>query len=32
VHVRDGVIESMGPPDAMFGAGASPAFRAFLAH
>jgi ABC-type histidine transport system ATPase subunit len=32
VHVRDGVIESMGPPAQMFGPDASPAFRAFLAH
>ena len=32
VHVRDGVIESMGPPALMFGADASPVFRAFLSH
>jgi ABC-type histidine transport system ATPase subunit len=32
VHVRDGVIESMGPPAMMFGPDASPAFRAFLSH
>jgi ABC-type histidine transport system ATPase subunit len=32
VHLRDGVVESMGPPDQMFGADASPVFRAFLAH
>lgn len=32
VHVRDGVIEAMGPPALMFGPDASPAFRAFLAH
>ena len=31
VHVREGVIESMGPPEMMFGEGASPAFRAFCA-
>ena len=31
VHVREGVIESMGPPGVMFGEGASPAFRAFCA-
>jgi ABC-type histidine transport system ATPase subunit len=31
VHLRDGVIESIGPPAAMFGADASPVFRAFLA-
>jgi ABC-type histidine transport system ATPase subunit len=30
VHVRDGTIESMGPPAMMFGANASPVFRAFL--
>ncbi|WP_353230496.1 amino acid ABC transporter ATP-binding protein [Novosphingobium sp.] len=30
VHVRDGAIESMGPPEAMFGPDASPVFRAFL--
>ena len=32
VHVRDGVIESMGPPAHMFSADASTPFRAFLAH
>ena len=32
VHIRDGVIEAMGPPALMFGPDASPAFRAFLAH
>jgi len=32
VHVRDGVIESMGPPAMMFGPDASPMFRAFLSH
>jgi ABC-type histidine transport system ATPase subunit len=32
VHVRDGVIESMGPPALMFGVDASPVFRAFLSH
>lgn len=31
VHVREGVIESMGPPGVMFGPGASAAFRAFCA-
>lgn len=31
VHVRDGVIESAGPPAQMFGPDASPVFRAFLA-
>lgn len=30
VHVREGRIESMGPPAQMFGPDASPAFRAFL--
>jgi ABC-type histidine transport system ATPase subunit len=30
VHVRDGVIESMGPPALMFGPAASPVFRGFL--
>jgi ABC-type histidine transport system ATPase subunit len=30
VHVRDGVIESVGPPSMMFGPDASPVFRAFL--
>lgn len=30
VHVRDGVIESMGPPAVMFGADASAVFRGFL--
>ena len=32
VHIRDGVIEAMGPPALMFGPDASSAFRAFLAH
>jgi len=32
VHLRDGVIESSGPPAQMFGADATAAFRAFLAH
>ena len=30
VHVRDGVIESMGPPGVMFGADATAVFRGFL--
>jgi ABC-type histidine transport system ATPase subunit len=30
VHVREGVIESMGPPAHMFGPDASPVFRGFL--
>lgn len=31
IHVRDGVIESSGPPEMMFGPDASAAFRSFLA-
>ncbi len=32
VHLRDGLIESSGPPGLMFGPDASAAFRTFLAH
>jgi ABC-type histidine transport system ATPase subunit len=32
VHLRDGLVESSGPPQHMFGSDASAAFRAFLAH
>jgi len=30
--MREGLIDSMGPPQDMFGAGASPAFRQFIGH
>ncbi|PYE86760.1 ABC transporter ATP-binding protein [Phyllobacterium leguminum] len=32
VFMREGLIESSGAPDAMFGTGASPAFRQFIGH
>ncbi|MBN9243243.1 MAG: ATP-binding cassette domain-containing protein [Mesorhizobium sp.] len=30
--MREGLVDSMGPPQEMFGAGASPAFRQFIGH
>ncbi|MDL2408451.1 ATP-binding cassette domain-containing protein [Rhizobium calliandrae] len=32
VFMREGLIESSGPPQEMFGGGASPAFRQFIGH
>jgi cystine transport system ATP-binding protein len=32
VFMRQGVVDSSGPPDDMFGSGASPAFRQFIGH
>ncbi|MDL2402015.1 ABC transporter ATP-binding protein [Rhizobium mayense] len=32
VFMREGLIESSGPPQEMFGSGASPAFRQFIGH
>ncbi len=32
VFMRDGIIDSSGAPEDMFGAGASPAFRQFIGH
>jgi octopine/nopaline transport system ATP-binding protein len=32
VFMKEGLIESTGTPDAMFGSGASPAFRQFIGH
>jgi octopine/nopaline transport system ATP-binding protein len=30
--MREGLVDSMGPPQEMFGDGASPAFRQFIGH
>jgi len=32
IFMKEGQIESSGAPEAMFGAGASPAFRQFFGH
>ncbi len=32
IFMREGLVESSGPPEEMFGAGASPAFRQFIGH